>query len=284
MQGSMNLPGLANQRGALGNIGMSALGGGLGGGLGNALGLQSSPGRNSGLNLHPAVGLSSAAYPPSGDLIAMMNKANVTTNSAHLLNATQSAFNNTVGHQHQQQQQQQQLRQQQQQQQQQGQQQGGQGQATSMGQDHDQPVFDQSEFPALGGGAGGQRQQPQALANGDATGFSNLGHAANMYNNVALQGKAAGHFGADFSIQNESEFPALGSLGSRGDDQSQDNQVQSVQKVHLRCAHTLHMQLPSTLASYYCTRYMQLFHASMAAAKYISVTVQLLPLTPRQQQ
>lgn len=101
-----------------------------------------------------------------------------------------------------------------------------------MGQDHDQPVFDQSEFPALGGGAGGQRQQTQGLANGDATGFNSLGHSANMYNNVALQGKAAGHFGADFSIQNESEFPALGSVGSRGgDDQSQDNQGQPGQKV-----------------------------------------------------
>ncbi|DBA91673.1 TPA: hypothetical protein ACH3X1_003273 [Trebouxia sp. C0004] len=233
MQGGMNLPGLANQRGALGNIGMSALGGGLGAGLGNALGLQNSPGRNSGLSIHPGVGLSSAAYPPSGDLIAMMNKASVTTNNSQLLNATQSAFNNTVGQQQQQQQQQQQSqqqRQQQQQQQQQGQQ-SGQGQATSMGHDHDQPVFDQSEFPALGGGAGGQRQQTQGLANGDTTGFNGLGHGANMYNNVALQGKAAGHFGADFSIQNESEFPALGSVGSRGgDDQSQDNQGQPGQK------------------------------------------------------
>ena len=227
MQAGMNLPGLSNQRGTLGNIGMSALGNGLGGGLGNALSLQNSPGRNSGLNLHPGVGLSSAAYPPSGDLIAMMNKANVSTNNSQLLNATQSAFNTTVGQQ-QQQQQQQQL--QQQQQQQQGQQQG-QGQANSMGQDHDQPVFDQSEFPALGGGAGRQRQQNQGLANGDASSFNSLGHGANMYNNVALQGKAAGHFGADFSIQNESEFPALGSVGSRGDDQSQDNQGQQGQKV-----------------------------------------------------
>ena len=149
MQAGMNLPGLGSQRSALGNIGMSALGSGLGGGLGNALGLQNSPGRNSGLNMHPGVGLASAAYPPSGDLIAMMNKANVTANNSQLLTATQSAFNNTVGQQ-QQQQQQQQL-----QQQGQGQGQGqGPGQASSMGgqgQEHDQPVFDQSEFPALGG-------------------------------------------------------------------------------------------------------------------------------------
>ena len=64
-------------------------------------------------------------------------------------------------------------------------------------------------------------------------GYNGVGHAASMYNNVALQGKAAGHFGADFSIQNESEFPALGSVdGSRGgDDQSQDNQGQAGQKV-----------------------------------------------------
>ena len=235
MQAGMNLPGLSNQRGTLGNIGMSALGNGLGGSLGNALSLQNSPGRNSGLNLHPGVGLSSAAYPPSGDLIAMMNKASVSTNNSQLMTATQTAFNSTVGQQ--QHQQQQQLQQQQQQQQQQQ----GQGQANSMGQDHDQLVFDQSEFPALGGGAAGQQQQNQSLANGDASGFNSLGHGANMYNNVALQGKAAGQFGADFSIQNESEFPALGSVGSRGDDQSQDNQGPQGQKVH---CHSLQLRLP----------------------------------------
>lgn len=249
MQGSMNLPGLATQRGTLGNLGgMSALGGGFGGSLGNALGLQNSPGRNPGLNLHSGVGLSSAAYPPSGDLIAMMNKANVTTNNSQLLNATQSAFGSSVGqqqqqqaHQQPQQQQQQQPPLQQQQQQQSQQHSGqpsGQGQAPSIGgPGSDQPVFDQSEFPALGGGAGAQRQNPQGLANGDASGYNGMGSAASMYNNVALQGKAASHFGADFSIQNESEFPALGSVdGSRGgDDQSQDNQAQASQKVSVSC-------------------------------------------------
>lgn len=239
LQNSVNLSSLNNQRAGLGSIGMGALGGGLGAGLGNAVQLQNSPGRNSGLGLHPGVGLSSAAYPPSGDLIAMMNKANVSTTNSQLLSATQNAFSNAPGQSQQQQpqsqQQQQQLQQQAQQQQgQQHQQQqsqqahvqqasaSGQGQ----GQDPDQPVFDQSEFPALGGSAAGQRQQTQGLANGDST-----GHGA-LYNNIALQGKTVNHFAADFSIQNESEFPALGSVGSRGfDDQGSDGQGHSGLKV-----------------------------------------------------
>lgn len=234
LQGSVNLSGLSNQRAGLGNIGMGPLGAGLGSGLGNALQLQNSPGRNSGLGLHPGVGLSSAAYPPSGDLIAMMNKANVSTTNSQLLNATQNAFSNAPGQSQQQNQQQhlqQQAQQQQQQQQtqqqnQQPQQQHGQ-QPSSSGQDEDQPVFDQSEFPALGGGALGQRTQAQALANGDS-----LGHGAYLYNNIALQGKAVNHFAADFSIQNESEFPALGSVGSRGgDEQGSDSQGQPGLKV-----------------------------------------------------
>lgn len=228
LQGNVNLSSLGNQRAGLGNIGMGALGNSLGAGLGNALQLQNSPGRNSGLGLHPGVGLSSAAYPPSGDLIAMMNKANVSTTNNQLLNATQNAFSNAPGQPSQQQQQpnQQQLQSQNQQQQppqqqqQQLQQQLQGQQPSSSGQEQDQPVFDQSEFPALGGGAPGQRQQTQALANGDS-----LGHGANLYNNIALQGKTANHFATDFSIQNESEFPALGSVGSRGgEDQGPDGQ------------------------------------------------------------
>ena len=241
LQGNVNLSSLGNQRAGLGNIGMGALGAGLGSGLGNALQLQNSPGRNSGLGLHPGVGLSSAAYPPSGDLIAMMNKANVSTTNSQLLNATQNAFSNAPGQsqqqQSQQQQSQQQLQQQAQQQQQTQQQQQSQqlhGQQTSSsGQDQDQPVFDQSEFPALGGGAAGQRQQTHALANGDS-----LGPGANLYNNIALQGKAVNHFAADFSIQNESEFPALGSVGSRGgDEQGSDGQGQPGLKVGDLCHH-----------------------------------------------
>lgn len=75
-------------------------------------------------------------------------------------------------------------------------------------QDQDQPVFDQSEFPALGNatthGRGG------GLPNGDAAGGS-LGSAGDLYVNTALQSKSGGgQMRSEFSIQDEADFPALG--------------------------------------------------------------------------
>lgn len=69
---------------------------------------------------------------------------------------------------------------------------------THMVQEKEQPAFDASEFPALGGGARGQ-----AGPSGEASGSM---EGANLYAN--LSGMHKGMLPSEFNIQSE-EFPAL---------------------------------------------------------------------------
>ncbi|KAK9829533.1 hypothetical protein WJX72_006351 [[Myrmecia] bisecta] len=228
MQRPGNVQGLQGMNlGALGNRGIGGMAGlgiagqlGGAGGLGGGLGMQAgSPMRSNAM--HPSLGGGSgisSAYNPSGDLLAMINKAGVggggntavgQAGGGQLGGLTAGTGYGSVSNQ-----------------------QGIGGQALGQsglggGQDTEQPAFDSSEFPALGTG---QRQQPaqgNSLANGDGTSLV----GAELYGNLARGGLGPNN---EFSIQNE-EFPALPGAsapprtgeGEQGQDQQQAQGPQS---------------------------------------------------------
>jgi CCR4-NOT transcription complex subunit 2 len=89
----------------------------------------------------------------------------------------------------------------------QGQQQG----VSAQDQERASTLWQPTDFPAL---IKDGRVPAQALANGS---ISSIGSGADLYNSMVMQGKQQTQQGADFSIQNEEDFPALGGPGA--DDQ-----------------------------------------------------------------
>ena len=87
-------------------------------------------------------------------------------------------------------------------------------------QEKEQPAFDASEFPALGGGLRGS----VGLPNGDSSGT--LEGSNNLYANLGMQ---KGMLPSEFNIQSE-EFPALpganASSRTAGEDRQQNDQQQ----------------------------------------------------------
>ena len=96
-------------------------------------------------------------------------------------------------------------------------------------QEKEQPAFDASEFPALGGGLRGN----VGLANGDSSGT--LEGSNNLYANLGMQ---KGMLPSEFNIQSE-EFPALPGANASSrtggeDSQQSDQQQQQAQSNQVR--------------------------------------------------
>ena len=123
-------------------------------------------------------------------------------------------------------------------------------------QEKEQPAFDASEFPALGGGLRGN----VGLANGDSSGA--LEGSNNLYANLGMQ---KGMLPSEFNIQSE-EFPALpgANAGSRtgaedrqqGDQQqqqAQSNQVQMNDMIAAASAERVNELMQPEHLSKFCT-------------------------------